>query len=195
MLCNSLSVGTKPQRILKPDGYKQRIQRMWEGRGSKYDSSDTFHQSLAEQLVKRASLQRGSTVLDVASGTGMVALPAAESVGSSGKVVAVDISSSMLAEVRDLRGAYCQALSLQPDSRHVALQAQRKATETGLNNMEFVVCDAETMKHAERTFDHIFCSSGMLYLQHIDRAIQQFHDWLKSGGRLHFNTPQVISFI
>ena len=72
---------------------------MWEGRGADYDSSDTFHRSLAEQLVDRACLQAGHTVLDLATGTGMVALPAAEKVGSEGRVVAVDISTGMLAEV------------------------------------------------------------------------------------------------
>ena len=68
-------------------------------RGADYDTSDTFHRSLAEQLVDRAGLQAGHTVLDLATGTGMVALPAAEKVGSGGKVVAVDTSTTMLAEV------------------------------------------------------------------------------------------------
>lgn len=86
-------------RILQPERYKQRICGMWEGRGPDHDSSDTFHRSLAEQLVDRAGLQAGHTVLDVATGTGMVALPAAEKVGSEGRVVAVEISTSMLAEV------------------------------------------------------------------------------------------------
>ena len=80
-------------RILQPESYKQRI------RGADYDSSDTFHRSLAEQLVDRAGLQAGHTVLDLATGTGMIALPAAEKVGSEGRVVAVDISTSTLSEV------------------------------------------------------------------------------------------------
>lgn len=91
--------GRKTPRILQPESYKQRIRGMWEGRGADYDSSDTFHRSLAEQLVDRAGLQVGHTVLDLATGTGMVALPAAEKVGLEGRVVAVDISTSMLAEV------------------------------------------------------------------------------------------------
>ena len=95
----SVAKGRETPRILQPESYKQRIRGMWEGRGADYDSSDTFHRSLAEQLVDRAGLQAGHTVLDLATGTGMVALPAAAKVGSEGRVVGVDISSSMLAEV------------------------------------------------------------------------------------------------
>ena len=89
-----------PQRILHPEGYKQRIRRMWNRRGADYDRSDSFHSQLAQQLVKRAVLKPGQTVLDIASGTGMVALEAAGCVGAHGKVTALDILESMLAQVR-----------------------------------------------------------------------------------------------
>ena len=90
-----------PPRMLKPETYKARIQGMWESRGGSYDSSDTFHQALAEELVQVASPLPGHSVLDVATGTGMVALPVAQRVASGGgQVVGIDISASMLAEVQ-----------------------------------------------------------------------------------------------
>ena len=74
---------------------------MWERRGSEYDASDTFHQALAERLVQQASPMPGQQVLDVATGTGMAAIPIAQRVGPApGRVVGIDIAGSMLAEVR-----------------------------------------------------------------------------------------------
>jgi ubiquinone/menaquinone biosynthesis C-methylase UbiE len=51
----------------------------------------------ANVLVDFASASKGEIVLDVASGTGVVAATAAERVGDAGRVVATDISASMLA--------------------------------------------------------------------------------------------------
>lgn len=89
-----------PHRILQPEGYKSRINRMWRSRGRTYDRSDNFHGALAAKLVGLAAdLQPGQTVLDVATGTGMVALQIAEKVGNAGLVTGIDISESMLAAV------------------------------------------------------------------------------------------------
>lgn len=45
-----------------------------------------------QQLLEFAALQPGECVLDVACGTGLVTLPAAEAVGSAGSIVATDLS-------------------------------------------------------------------------------------------------------
>lgn len=88
-----------PPRILQPDTYKSRITKMWEARGSDYDSTDTFHRGLAERLVELAQPMPGEVALDIATGTGMVAIPLAQSIGASGHVTGIDISQSMLSEV------------------------------------------------------------------------------------------------
>ena len=56
----------------------------------------------AEALVDFAALQDGEHVVDVGCGTGAAARHAAQMVGSSGHVLAVDINSSMLAVARSL---------------------------------------------------------------------------------------------
>ena len=48
-------------------------------------------------LLRQARVATGQTVLDVATGTGIVAETVAQIVGSSGSVIAVDISRGMLA--------------------------------------------------------------------------------------------------
>ena len=87
-------------RILDPDGYKQRVGQMWRSRAPSYDFQNDFHPPLCEQLVTLADLKPGKMrILDVASGTGSVALSAARALGPDGAVMAVDISEAMLTQV------------------------------------------------------------------------------------------------
>lgn len=86
--------------ILNPDGYKQRVGQMWRSRAPTYDFQNDFHPPLCEQLVTLADLKpRKMKILDVASGTGSVALSAARALGPDGTVMAVDISEAMLMQV------------------------------------------------------------------------------------------------
>lgn len=81
------------------DSYKGRLRDYFAQRGGKYDEANTFHPKLAERLLQLAPLRPGSAVLDVATGTGYVALLAAEAVGSNGLIICIDMSSVMLRQV------------------------------------------------------------------------------------------------
>ncbi len=61
-----------------------------------------------ENLVGRANLKSGETVLDLSTGTGSVVIAAANAIGSEGRIIGIDISSAMLAKAQG-RG---QALAL-----------------------------------------------------------------------------------
>jgi protein-L-isoaspartate(D-aspartate) O-methyltransferase len=65
--------------------YKQEIIAFYETR-TNYDNDFTYRRAIP--LVELAQLQRGQHVLDVATGTGIVAIAAAEIVGSEGKLSA-----------------------------------------------------------------------------------------------------------
>jgi ubiquinone/menaquinone biosynthesis C-methylase UbiE len=54
----------------------------------------------AEQLIARAALSRGDSVLDVACGTGIVARVAREQLGAEARIVGVDVAPAMLAVAR-----------------------------------------------------------------------------------------------
>jgi hypothetical protein len=61
-----------------------------------YDVNNTVHPPQAERLVELAQLQPGEAVLDVGTGTGLVALLAAERAGGEGSVTGVDLSDAMV---------------------------------------------------------------------------------------------------
>ena len=73
---------------------------MFRSRAPNYDFQNEFHPPLCEQLVSLAELGPSTMkLLDVASGTGFVALSAARALGPDGVVVANDISEAMLTQV------------------------------------------------------------------------------------------------
>ncbi|MEB3216185.1 MAG: methyltransferase domain-containing protein, partial [Nostocales cyanobacterium 94392] len=109
------------------------------------------------------NLQNGQKILDVATGTGIVALNAAQKVGHTGKVIGIDISTGMLSNAR------------------------QKLTETSLQNVEFIEADAETLNFAENTFDAILCSLAVCYLTDISTALQKWYKFLKTDGFIAFN--------
>ena len=128
-----------------------------------YDQKSPFHAALANRLVELAHLQPGQQVLDVATGTGLVAIAAAEIVGSQGRVVGVDIAAGMLE------------------------QAQRKINHLSLENIELIETDADYLDFPDSSFDVIFCSSALIYLTDIGNSLKQWHRFLKPGGLVAFS--------
>jgi ubiquinone/menaquinone biosynthesis C-methylase UbiE len=80
------------------DEYKRAIAEHFDAR-TDYSRSKT-HARLANRLVRLAAPQPDERVLDIATGTGFVAILAAQLVGERGTVVGVDISTGMLETCR-----------------------------------------------------------------------------------------------
>jgi ubiquinone/menaquinone biosynthesis C-methylase UbiE len=141
--------------------YKQQLLSDFDAR-TNYDSG-RFYIPIAQRLIEVANLQRGQKILDVATGTGIVALAAAKKVGASSKIIGVDISVGMLSN------------------------AKQKLADSGLQNIEFIEADAELINFEENSFDIILCSLAICYLTNIPASLQKWHGFLKPGGKLVFN--------
>ncbi|WP_179047074.1 class I SAM-dependent methyltransferase [Nostoc sp. TCL26-01] len=128
-----------------------------------YDQKSPFHAALANRLVQLAQLQPGQQVLDVATGTGLVLIAAAEIVGFQGRVVGVDIAAGMLE------------------------QAQHKINTLGLQNTELIEADADYLDFPDNSFNVIFCSSALVYLTNISNSLKQWYRFLKPGGLVAFS--------
>ena len=113
----------------------------------------------SERCLELAELQPGERVLDIATGTGVAAFPAAERVGLRGEVVATDISQRMVDAVRE--------------------EAERQ----GVTNMSYERVDAEELGFADGSFDAVLCVLGLMYPANPQRAIEQMHRVLRPGGR------------
>jgi ubiquinone/menaquinone biosynthesis C-methylase UbiE len=109
----------------------------------------------ATALVDFANVSSGDVVLDVASGTGVVAATAAERVGPTGRVVATDVSGAMLA----LAGA-------------------------GHPMIETVETAADVLAVGDSSFDVALCQQGFQFLTDRPAAAQAMKRVLRSSGRV-----------
>jgi ubiquinone/menaquinone biosynthesis C-methylase UbiE len=141
---------------------QRRVQRYgWDLASNDYDP--LWQEQLAparKALLALASLAPGERVLDLACGTGLVALDAARSVGPEGSVLATDLSGQMI-EI-----------------------ARRRAAEQQLSNVTFRRMDAEMLDLPDATFDVVLCALGLMYLPDPQHAVEEWRRVLKPGGRV-----------
>src|SRR5918993_2487820 len=113
----------------------------------------------AADLVRRAGLQPGERVLDVACGTGIVARLAAEHVGAQGAVVGLDLNTAMLAVARGLPRLPGAPITW---------------TEASALDMPF----------RDATFDVVVCQLGLQIFPDRPQALREMRRVLVPGGRL-----------
>lgn len=142
--------------------YKQQLLADFNSRQN-YDAG-RFYTPIAKSLVEFANLKSGQQILDIATGTGIVAFLAAAIVGDKGQVIGVDISSGMLNN------------------------AKQKLEASSLKNIEFIEGDAQSISFDENSFDAILCSLAICYLTNIPAALSQWYKLIKPGGKVVFNT-------
>ncbi|MEM8673402.1 MAG: class I SAM-dependent methyltransferase [Cyanobacteria bacterium P01_G01_bin.67] len=148
---------------IKLDKFKKEIAAAYDRRQETYDrgKAGNWHCNLACRLVECADLQRGNRVLDLATGTGMVAIEAAKKVGDSGHVIGVDIASGLL-EV-----------------------AQQKINNAKLDhNIKLQLADVETLSFDEGSFDCILCCSALPLLTNVTADLLLWRGFLAPGGKI-----------
>lgn len=155
---------------LELNDYKQEIADLYSRRSQTYDNSD-WHSRIAHRLVEYAQITPGQHVLDIATGTGHVAIAAAQIVGSEGRVIGVDISTGMLD------------------------QARRKVQALGLTNVEFRLADAESLNFPTNSFDRVLCSSAFIWMADIRAALRLWYQLLKTDGLIGIHAFADTAFV
>ena len=123
--------------------------------------SERYAGDLAVLLVERAVIGAGDRVLDVGTGTGVVAAAAAARVGAGGRVVGVDISGAMLSRARQLAAA-----------RGLA------------DRVDYRLMDAEALQLEDQSFDAVVSLFALLHVPDPLRALREMRRVLRPGGRL-----------
>ena len=141
------------------DAHKRRVTETFEHSAATYDEGGvSLFPHGARWLVEATNLGVGNAVLDVATGTGQVLFAAAEAVGSSGRVVGIDLTDAMLEHAR------------------------RGIEARGLTNAEVRVMDAEQLTFPDASFDRVLCGFGLFFFPDRDRALRGFHRVLRPDG-------------
>jgi len=148
-----------------PTGEKaKRVARVFDSVAARYDimndvMSGGLHRIWKAMTISQANVRAGQKVLDVASGTGDLALAFAKKVGPHGKVVMTDINDQMLARGRN------------------------RLIDAGYPT-QAVVCDAEHLPFPEAEFDLVTVAFGLRNMTDKAVALKQMHRVLKPGGKL-----------
>ena len=142
-----------------PEGKPAFVNRLFDAGARHYDSvvdwgflgSGAAYRSWA---LERNGLRRGDRLLDVACGTGLVAVAATRILGTAGNITCLDPSEGMLAVAR----------------------TKLKAT--------FVTGRAEKLPFPDNTFDFLTMGYALRHVTSLDETFREYRRVLKPGGRL-----------
>jgi demethylmenaquinone methyltransferase/2-methoxy-6-polyprenyl-1,4-benzoquinol methylase len=149
------------------------VRRVFDSVADRYDLMNDLmslgiHRLWKHRAVMRSGVRRGSRVLDIATGSGDLALRFARRLGSTGHLVMTDINPVMLERGRT------------------------RLIDAGfVGNVNFILADAERLPFNDY-FDCASIAFGLRNVTHQDRALNAMFRCLRPGGRvivLEFSTP------
>ena len=142
----------------------RRVRGVFDAVAPRYDlmndlMSVGLHRAWKAYTVMVANPRPGQQVLDIAGGTGDLALAFAKKVGPTGRVVHTDINEAMLRTGRD------------------------RLLDAGVV-LPTLVCDAEQLPFADAQFDLVSVAFGLRNMTHKERALAEMCRVLKPRGKL-----------
>lgn len=105
-------------------------------------------------------IKPGDKVLDIGCGYGETCLELAGIVGQEGEVLGLDCTQAFL----DI--------------------AEKERKEAGINNVKYVLGDAQTYDLPENYYDVVYSRFGVMFFQNIVFALKNAYKTLKPGGKL-----------
>lgn len=115
------------------------------------------------EMPLRHGIMPGMAVLEVGPGNGRYTIETARRVGSSGKVVTIDVEPKMITRV------------------------QQRAEAEGVANLEARVADVYDLPCEDGAFDAIYMITVIGEIPEPQRAMREFHRVLSSSGLLAFS--------
>ena len=150
------------------------VKGVFDSVASRYDvmndlMSAGLHRMWKRFTIEQADLRPGHRVLDLAGGTGDLAMKLAPPAGDKGLVVLADINAAMLE------------------------QGRRRLIDAGVSgNLAIAQVDAERLPFDDASFDRITIAFGLRNVTDKNAALSSMYRVLKPGGKvliLEFSTP------
>jgi ubiquinone/menaquinone biosynthesis C-methylase UbiE len=137
------------------------LEKTYNAAADHYDQPPlSFWDRFGRRTVERMSLVPGMNVLDVCCGMGGSALPAAESVGPTGNVIAVDLAQNLLNK------------------------GKKRAEVRRLSNIEFRRADLQTLPFSEQSFDAVISVFGIFFVPDLAGAVRGLWRLVRPTGLL-----------
>jgi ubiquinone/menaquinone biosynthesis C-methylase UbiE len=113
-----------------------------------------------ERVLAALGIQAGQSVADIGAGTGYFTVRISPVVGRTGRVLAVDVEPSMVEHIR------------------------RRATESGLDNVEAILARASEPELAPASVDLVFICDTWHHIDDRLRYLDELRTVLRPGGRV-----------
>lgn len=144
----------------------QRVSEVFRSVASRYDVMNDvmslgIHRLWKRFTIAQAAVRKGMRILDLAGGTGDLALRFSRLVGGEGEVVLADINEAMLREGRS-----------------------RLIDKGVVGNVRYAQVNAECLPFPDNYFDVITIAFGLRNVTEKDTALHSMHRVLKPGGKL-----------
>lgn len=146
-----------------PEEKTRRVGRVFSSVAARYDLMNDAMSLGVHRLWKRyavhvAGIRPGMTVLDLAGGTGDMAVLIDPLLGESGRLIVADINDDMLRTGRD------------------------RLADRGIAGVDFVQASAEALPFRDNTFDRISIAFGLRNVTDKEKALRSMFDRLCFGG-------------
>ena len=142
------------RQIVDVDGFKVRAKATW--MAGDYGRVAEFTEATAEDFIARRHIRSGARVLDVACGTGNLAIPAAR---AGAAVAGIDIAPNLLD------------------------QARSRANREGVN-VDFQEGDAEALPYQTGAFDLVVSMFGAMFAPRPDIVARELLRVCRAGGQV-----------
>ncbi len=155
---------------------EERVAEVFHSVASNYDlmndvMSFGIHRLWKKTMINVCGVRKGCHALDLAGGTGEIAMKVAKLAGSEGSVVLSDINESMLEE------------------------GKKRVVNSGMGDtISFMQINAEEIPFPDDTFDLVTISFGLRNVTDKLKALQEMHRVTKPGGKtvvMEFSKPVV----
>jgi len=135
---------------------------IWDNVASFYDAvwEVPDYSPILRAISKETRVSSGGAILDVATGTGVVALDMAKRAGRKGRVIGIDASKSMLKK------------------------ALEKARATGFDNVEFILGDAHSLPFRDDHFNAVTSCFCLPWFSHREVSIREMTRVVKPKGKV-----------
>lgn len=149
----------------EPQARLARLARLFDQVADGYDGAALrFFPFAADRLAQRLAPRPGEKILDVATGTGAVAVAVGQRLRKNqdggGRIMAVDISERMLD------------------------RAYANVRRMALHNVDLHPMDAAALEFRDGYFDALTCSFGLFFLPDMVAALREWRRVLRPGGRM-----------
>lgn len=150
--------------------HKQHITSVFNAVAGDYDSAALrFFPLTADSMVSCLKPRQDWNILDVATGTGALAIALAQAVGQ-GQVMGIDLSESMLA------------------------RAEKNLKKLSLDNIDLLQMDGERLDFDSDYFHAVTCSFGLFFIPDMQEALTQWRRVTRPGGTVLFSSFTETAF-